>query len=234
MDPLLVPYLSLRYESEEEQKYLQGLVRQYISAIESESYHMALFAYHLLFMSLVYQTIYKIKTWLPDQLKLALITFPTKEREEYLRSTSPWAYSKIKERTIFGLLHLLGECESLVADCKKSVVDYRNESLGHANPIIVGEEEFYKKVSEYDVLADQIQKLTHEQLSRIFSEFTSTFDPTDELTGNDIEIGLIVPNRCSDKDLECFAADCHIGGLPIHTKFSSILRDEFGIEVTLV
>jgi hypothetical protein len=234
MDPLLISYLSLRYESGEEQKYLQGLVKQHLSAIESESYHMALFAYHLLFMSFVYQTIHKIKIWLPDQFRLALITFPAKERGEYLSSTSPWAYSKIRERTIFGLLHLLEDCEDLVADCKESIVDYRNEHLGHANPIIVGDEEFYKKIAEYDILVDRIQKLTHAQLSRIFSEFVLAFDPADELTKDDIELGLIVPNRCSDKDLECFSADCHTGGQPIHTKFIGILENDFGIEVALV
>src|SRR3989338_2967873 len=231
MDPLLSSYLSLRYESGEEQKYLQGLEAQYLSAIESESYHMALFAYHLLFMSFVYQTIHKIKIWFPDQFKLALITFPTKEREEYLGATSPWAYSKIKERSIFGLLRLLENCDDLVAKCKTSIVDYRNEHLGHANPIIVGEEEFYKKVAEYDALVNRIHKLTHTQLTRIFSEFVSAFDPADELTKDDIELSLIIQNRCSDKDLECFAADCRTGEQLIHRKIIDTLKDDFGIEI---
>jgi hypothetical protein len=234
MDPLLVSYLSVRYESAEEQKYLQGLVSQYLSAIETESYHMALFAYHLLFMSFIYQTIHKIKIWLPDQFRLALITFPAKERDEYLSSTSPWAYSKIRERTIFGLLHLLEDCGDLIADCKENIVDYRNDHLGHANPIIVDEEEFYKKVAEYDTLSEKIQKLTHAQLNRIFSEFVMILDPADELTQNDIELNLVVPNRCSDKDLECFSADCHVGRQPVHQKVIEVLRDSFGVEVTLV
>lgn len=232
MDPSIASYLSLRYESGEEQKYLEGLKDQYISAIDSESYHMALFAYHLLFMSFVYQITHKIKLWLPDQFKLALITFPTKEREEYLSSSSPWAYSKIRERTIFGLLNLLEDCEDLVTDCKKGIVDYRNEKLGHANPIIVDKEEFYKKVAEYDSLVDRIQKLTHVQLIGILSDFTSTFDPADELTKDDIELGLILPSRCSDKDLECFSVDCRIVGQPIHKKIIDILRDDFGIDDT--
>ncbi len=232
MDPILVSYLSLRYESEEERKYLQGLASQYLLASESESYHMALFAYHLLFMSFVYQTIHKIKTWLPENFRLALITFPTRDRNEYLNTSSPWVYSGMNERTVFGLLHVLVDCDNLVAACK-ATVDYRN-GLGHANPILVGKEEFYTKVGEYDALAGQIQVLTHDQLVRVFAEFTSSCDSVDSLTADDIELGLIVPNRLSVKDLECFAADCSLGELPIHTKINSILRDDFGVDVALI
>ena len=61
-------YLSIKNESEEERRYLTGLYSQYITATESGSYHLALFAYHLLFMSYVYQTIYKIKEWCPQDI----------------------------------------------------------------------------------------------------------------------------------------------------------------------
>ncbi|MFZ1074980.1 MAG: hypothetical protein WAN50_01255 [Minisyncoccia bacterium] len=76
MEPLLASYLSLRYESGEEQKYLEGLKAQYLSAIDSESYHMALFAYHLLFMSFVYPNsglVNKPLTNIPSRLVLKYI-----------------------------------------------------------------------------------------------------------------------------------------------------------------
>jgi hypothetical protein len=234
MDPVIASYLSLQYESKEEEDYLQGLLVQYSSAIDSGSFHMALFAYHLLFMSFVYQTIHKIKIWMPEKFKLALVTFGSDKKKEFLESISPWTYSALPERTIFGLLHILEDCDDLVADCKGEIVDYRNSHLGHANPIIVGEEEFYKKVEQYDAIALRIQQLTHAELARVFSEFLSSRDSSEALTKDDIELGIIVPNRSSDKDLECFAADCHLGGQPIHKQAIDLLKDEFGVDVSFI
>ena len=227
-------YLSIRNESDEEHRYLDGLLKQYLSAIESESYHMALFAYHLLFMSFVYQTIHKIKIWLPEKFKLALITFPTHERESYINSRSPWAYSKIKERTIFGLFHLLEDCDDLISDCKTNTVDYRNKNLGHANPITVGSEEFLKKTTEYDVLTEKIQKITQVELDKLFVGYLNGLDNELEITKDDLETSLIIPNRMSDKDLECLSAECLINPSDAKSKTRKIIEEEYGVLANLI
>lgn len=226
-------YLSIKNESEEEQRYLTGLYSQYITATESGSYHLALFAYHLLFMSYVYQTIYKIKEWCPEKFKLALITSSKQERDQYLEAKSCWIFSKIRERTIFSLIHILADNDELVEKCKKKIIDYRNEKLGHANPIMVGDIEFNQKIEEYNQIANEIQQTTHEKLSVISQEFTELFEDTDEITKDDLELNLIITNRLSEKDLECLTTECTIKNTAIHNKIKDVLTKDYGIEVTV-
>lgn len=229
MESLLFSYLSLQHESKEEQKYILGLISQFESAKNSNSYHLALFAYHLIFMVFVYQTIYKAKLWKLEQFTLAFITSPTDKRKQYVEASSVYAFSEIPERTIFNLLNLFGECELVVSKCKKQIVDYRNDNLGHANLYIVSEEEFENKVEEYDQIASEIHQLTHIELAKIFDEYFQSADPTLELTRDDIEIDLIIPHRLSDKDLESLASECLAAADPKKEYVSKILRNDFGI-----
>lgn len=223
-------YLSLRYENEEEEKYLLGLINQFENTRDFGSYHLALFAYHLLFMSFVYQTIYKIKIWMPDNFKLALATFPVDIRREYMETNSSWVYSKINERTIFGLLHLLKDCENLISRCKK-IVDFRNENLGHANPFIVSEDEFEKNIFEYNKTAKEIHELTHEQLAIIFDKYIKGLEKGQEITKDDLKLNLINPNRLSDVDLEKFGAECTVNSKPLHKKLKTLLEEDFNIYI---
>lgn len=234
MNSSLPSYLSLQYESEEEQKYIVGLASQFETAQLGGSYHLALFAHHLLFMTFVYQTIFKIKIWMPERLKLALTTFPSKEKKQYLETNSSWEYSKIKERTVFGLLHLFEDCDALINKCKKEIVDFRNENLGHANPFIVSEEGFGNKIEEYEQIALEIHRLTHNELDKVFNEYFKSLDPEIEQTRDDLEINLIGPNRLSDKDLESLATECLIATDFKKKQVSKILQDDFGVYVELL
>jgi len=234
MDSLLSSYLSLRYESEEEQKYITGLVDQFETAKTSGSYHLALFAYHLLFMAFIYQIVFKIKTWMPDRFSDALIQSPAEKRNQYIEATSAYAFVEIPERAVFELLNLLKECETVVSKCKKQIVDYRNNNLGHANLFIVSEEEFENKVREYDQVAAEIHRLTHGELAKIFVAYFTSLDPELEQTKDDIEISLIGPNRLSDKDLESLAVECLISTDLKKKQVSKILQDDFGIYVEVV
>ena len=200
----------------------------------TESYHLALFAYHLLFMTFVYQTVLKMKKWMPRKFKSALVTFSANERREYLEADSPWAYSKIKERTIFNLLYLLDDCDDLISRCKKEIVDFRNENLGHANPFIVSKDGFEKKIMEYEQIVLEIHQLTYYKLSKLLKKYLATIDQSLVQTKDDIEINLIGPNRLSDKDLEKFAAECLISIDSQKEQISRILKDDFNIFVNLI
>jgi hypothetical protein len=233
MDPLLPSYLSLRYESEEEHKYIVGLTGQFRGAQENGSYHLALFAYHLIFMIFIYQTIYKAKLWKPELFSAAFTTKPAEERKRYLEATSIYAFVEMNERSVFELLNLFSECEATVSKCKKQIADYRNNNLGHANLYIVSEVEFEKKIEEYDQIASAIHQLTHNGLASIFEEYFNTVDTESSQTKDDIEINLIVPNRLSDKDLESLASECLISPNFIKEQATKILRDDFGVYIEL-
>lgn len=235
MESPLTSYLSLRYESEEEQNYIAGLIDQFESAKMIGAYHLALFAYHLLFMTFIYQTIFKLKKWMPKRFKFAIITLSSSEKREYLETKSPWVYSKIKERTVLGLLHLFKDCDGLISKCKKEIIDFRNENLGHANPFIVSEDGFEKKIEEYNQIASEIHQLTHSGygLSKIFNEYFKSIDPEIEQTKDDLELNLIGPNRLSDKDLEALASECLISPDFKKKQLLKILQDDFGVYLEL-
>ncbi len=232
MNSPLPSYLSLRYESEEEQKYITGLVDQFEYAKMTKSYHLALFACHLLFMSFVYQTIFKTKKWMPERFKDALIQSPADSRKKHHESTSPWSFSVFPERSVFELLNLLRACEKEVSKCKK-IIQYRNDGFGHATGILISEEEFEKKIEEYEQVALDIHRLTHDELDRIFYEYFDSIDPTLIQTKDDIEINLIGPSRLSDKDMECFAFECLTSPDLKKKQISKILEDDFGINVSI-
>jgi len=228
MNSPIFTYLSLRYESEEEQNYISGLVNQFEKAKLSESYHLALFAYHLLFMTFVYQTMFKIKKWMPNRFSDALIQSPADKRKKHWESLSTWSFSEFPESSVFELLNLLKACEDKVARCKR-IIRYRNSGFGHATGVLISEEEFEKKIEEYDTVALEIHDLTHNELENIFNEFLNALDPELEQTKDDIENYLIVPNRLGGKDLESIASNCLIATDKQKEKVSKILRDDFGV-----
>lgn len=231
----LPSYLSLRYDSEDEQKYIAGLIDQFEMAKTTGSYHLALFAYHLLFICYFYQTLHKLKIWMPDTHHIAMVSFDGERRKKFREALNPtdYAHNENKERSFFEFLNIFCDCSDVVTKCKK-LVDYRNIRLGHVNYLLVSEEAFGKQVEEYDQVALEIHQLTHSELAKIFDEYFDSIDPTLEQTKDDIEINLIGPNRLSDKDLESLASECLITTDFKKKQVSRILQDGFGIYVELV
>lgn len=228
----LPSYLSLRYESEVEENYIFGLVSQFEMARDMESYHLALFAYHLLFMSYVYQTIHKIKLWMPERFNDAHIQSPTDKRIEYLGSGSPWVFSEIRESSIFEFMNLLQVCSGEVKKCK-NIIKQRNNGFGHATGVLVSEEEFERKIEEYDQIAQEIHELTRSELAKRFDEYVANIEQDLEITKDDLELSLIIPNRLNEKDLECLSAECLIDSNMQKEKIIKIIQEDFNIYMEL-
>lgn len=85
-------YLSLQNESKTEEEYIRELFEQYVTAEAGGSYHLALFAYHLLFICYFYQVFHKMKLWLPDKHHLAVVNFSADRRKQFRDATDPTAY----------------------------------------------------------------------------------------------------------------------------------------------
>jgi len=231
----LPSYLSLRYESEVEREYIAGLIYQFEAARDMGSYHLALFAYHLLFICFFYQTFYKLKIWMPEKHHLALVSFSPDRRKKFREATNPtdYAHNENKESSFFEFLNIFCDCENVVGKCK-ALVKYRNTRLGHVNYLLVSEESFLEKIEEYDGVVMEMQKLTHAELDRIFSEYITEIDPTLEITKDDIETGLIIPNKLSDQDLKKLVVECLIKPTVQKEKISKIIQDDFGIFVEII
>ncbi len=234
MNYTLPSYLSLRYESEEEQKYIVGLIDQFEMARSIGSYHLALFAYHLLFICFFYQTFHKLKIWMPEKHHLALVSFSSERRKRFREAVNPtdYVHQDNKESSLFEFLNIFCDCEDVVGKCK-ALVKYRNSRLGHVNYLLVSEESFEEKIAEYDQVAEEIQKLTHVELDKTFIKYVASIEQEQEITRDELELNLIIPNRLSDVDLEKLGAECAINHGLVYDKIKSVLENEFGIYVRL-
>lgn len=235
MESLLNSYLSLRYNSDDEQRYIFGLIDQFETAKLSGSYHLALFAYHLLFICYFYQTLHKLKIWKPSQHHMAMVSFDKERREKFRNATNPadYAHNGNSESSFFEFLNVFCDCPELVKECKE-LVKYRNVRLGHVNYLLVSEEAFEKQIETYDLVVERIHKITHSELSRIFLEFLDGLDGRVKLIGDNIETDLIIPNKFSEKDLECLAVECLIKPDNKKKQISMILKEDFNISVDLI
>ena len=55
-----------------------------------------------------------------------------------------------------------------------------------------------------------------------------------EITKDDLETSLIIPNRMSDKDLECLSAECLINPSDAKSKTRKIIEEEYGVLANLI
>lgn len=134
---------------------------------------------------------------------------------------------------MFEFLNVFDECEALVSKCKK-LVDYRNQRLGHVNYLLVSKDEFEKQITEYEAVAEQIHQLTRKELAKVFNEYIKSLDPADNLTKDDLELGLIIPQHLSYIDICSLFAECELNACPVQAKLKKILADDYGVEVALM
>ena len=235
MDYPLASYFSLR-KSEEEQNYIRGLFDQFESAKVMGAYHLALFAYHLLFICFLYETLYKIKLWFPIKHDMAFVSFSADQRKKIRDAKNPIDYvgNRNREKSLFEFLNIFCDCEALVAKCK-SLTDYRNNNLGHVNYNLIGEIEFENKIEEYDQTAGKIHEITQNKLAAVFDEYAQTIEKLgEEITKDGLELDLIIPNRLSDADLGDLAAACELKNNGIYKTISQVLKNDFGVEVAFI
>lgn len=106
-----------------------------------------------------------------------MVNFEMDRRSKFRGAVNPtdYAHNGNKESSLFELLNLFCDCENIVARCK-ALVKFRNTRLGHVNYLLVSEEAFEKQIDEYELLALEIHKLTHNELARIFDMYFASID----------------------------------------------------------
>ncbi|SOY85116.1 hypothetical protein [Cupriavidus taiwanensis] len=122
-------YLPLAYPSAGEGKYIRFVWEAFESNYESGKYQFAMLAFHMLYMSYVFFSVWQIRQAKPEAFTHAVL-FQQKEKE-LLTASSPFTFSEINERSIFKFLRLAG-CENQHIGKFQKLVDQRNE-IAHAN-----------------------------------------------------------------------------------------------------
>src|SRR5690606_6991051 len=122
-------YLPLAYPSAGEGEYIGFVWEAFESNYVAGKYQFAMLAFHMLYMSYVYFSVWQIKQAKPEAFTHAVL-FQQKEKE-LLTASSPFTFSEINERSIFKFLRLAG-CENQHIGKSQKLVDQRNESA-HPN-----------------------------------------------------------------------------------------------------
>ncbi len=211
-------YLSLKYNSQIEQDYIVELQQDFFSQVESGSYRSALTTYHLLFMCYINQVLYKTKLWKAEDFKTSLIHLGGDLVQKLEIADSPTAFSHkdLKERSSINFLSLYGNSTEAIRRAK-TIVDFRNQNLGHATYTKIDENQFYSKISDYNEVVILIANLYEETLLKEFDGFVmsksaeireyvengedSENDLIENISMDDIELAFTAPNYLSYQDI---------------------------------
>ena len=119
----------LAYPSAGEGDYIRFVWEAFESNYVAGNYQFAMLAFHMLYMSYVYFSVWQIKQAKPEAFTHAVL-FQQKEKE-LLTASSPFTFSEVNERSIFKFLRLAG-CENQHIGKFQKLVDQRNE-IAHPN-----------------------------------------------------------------------------------------------------
>ena len=209
---LILDYLPYSYKSPQEEEYIIFLWETFLTNYEKEKYQFAFIAYHMLFMSFVYFSIWKIKINKEKDFAKALIGFSKDLENNMLSASSPFSLSEIKESSIFRFLKLVRCNNAKIGEFTK-IVKARND-IAHSNLNIFfnSQDAVDEKINEVLKSVQEIQEHTKEIIDNIFKCFlVNSWDSEVREFSNDtdqIREILIHQNYLSKKDIgDCLAYD---------------------------
>lgn len=213
-----------------ENAYTAQLLEDLAFLVEREKYHLALNVYHWLFMTAIYQTILKARSWRRRKYVDALISFTSRgnlKRSEMLETLSSFSLSKLSESHIFEYLRLFDAPDDLIKDCK-NLVKNRNER-SHANGNYLLEAEIFEEtIRRYDNALAKVHLQTTRYLPRILTRFIEDVPVRVDITRDDLELELISPHRLNRADLVCLTEICSTRR-KAHRQIRAIVREEYRV-----
>ncbi|MCG8341751.1 MAG: hypothetical protein MI684_02835 [Chlorobiales bacterium] len=231
-------YLPRSFKTPAEQEYLAFLWGAFESNYRKENHQFALLAYHMLTMSFFYFNIWQIRQARPEDFEKGLIGFDRNTEKCLLEATSPFVFSKVKERSILRLLKLI-QCDNSKIGTYTKLVDDRNDIVHpNGNIYFSTEEALTRKIIEVLRVVDEIQTYSKPIIEYTYREFLlHNYDPEDrEYPENIDQIRevLIHANYLSQKDIE-ICTSVNLSVIANHQNFSDIqklheaLSSEYGM-----
>jgi hypothetical protein len=203
-------YLPLAYPSASEGGYIRFVWEAFESNYEAGKYQFAMLAFHMLYMSYVYFSVWRIKQAKPEAFTHAVL-FQQKEKE-LLTASSPFTFSEVNERSIFKFLRLAG-CENQHIGKFQRLVDQRNE-IAHPNGNIFFSDQATadQRIEEVMQQIRGIQTHMPSVLHACLLQFLHDSANPDEREIADsevhVEINFLHKHYLSRKDIEaCLACD---------------------------
>ncbi|MGU5753863.1 hypothetical protein ACV1EG_13495 [Aeromonas caviae] len=203
-------YLPLAYPSAGEGEYIRFVWEAFESNYVAGKYQFAMLAFHMLYMSYVYFSVWQIRQAKPEAFTHAVL-FQQKEKE-LLTASSPFTFSEVNERSIFKFLRLAG-CENQHIGKFQKLVDQRNE-IAHPNGNIFFSDQATadQRIEEVMQQIRRIQAHMPSVLHACLLQFLRDSANPDEREIADsavhVEMSFLHKHYLSRKDIEaCLACD---------------------------
>jgi len=198
-----LPYL---YKTTQEGEYINFLWETFCANYEKEKYQFAFIAYHMLFMSFVYFSIWKIKINREKDFAKALIGFSKDLENDMLNASTPFEFSKINESSIFRFFKLVGCKNDKIGEFTKIVKTRNDISHSNGNIFFNSQDSLDEKVNEVLQCMFKVQEHTECIIENIFKQFLeNNWNSNDREwldDGDQIRETLIRKNYFSKKDIE--------------------------------
>ena len=202
----LADYLPMSFKNPGEQGYISFLWEAFETNYENGKYQFAFLAYHMLMMSFVYFNIWQIREARPDDFEKGLIGFARDDETTLLSATSPFAFSKVNERTILRLFRLIGCDDSRIGNYRKLVDDRNDAAHANGNIFFNTQHEADAQIRQVIRAVEEIQTYSRPVISRRYQEFLlQSHDPEEReyLDAEDqIREVLVHGNYMSRNDIE--------------------------------
>jgi hypothetical protein len=201
----LEKYFPLKISEPRLSEYFEHHLSSLICCVENELYSSAYSHLHILYMVFVYIQLLRISREKSENFELCWIGFPNQEKDFLKKPSSPFSFSKVKEKSIFRFFRLLDFDDSCIGNIS-SLVKTRNEHL-HANGQLFFkmEEDFSKELINYIGKIEIIINKQKNFLENIYESLSRDYDDDFEIILDEIEINFAEQYLFSEYELKLLA-----------------------------
>jgi len=202
----ILNYLPYLYKTTQEEEYINFLWDVFYTNYEKEKYQFAFITYHMLFMSFVYFSIWKIKINREKDFAKALIGFNKDCEKNMMNASSPFTFSEINESNIFRFFKLVGCENDKIGEFTRLVKDRNDIAHSNGNIFFNSQDSLDEKINEVLRCIDKIQENTKCVIKNTFKQFlknnwdNNAREWLDD--GDQIREILIRKNYFSKKDID--------------------------------
>lgn len=219
-------FLPVSYANKNEEAYIKFLWDAFEFNYNHEKYEFANLAFHLLYMSFAYFSVWQIRTVRRADFEKAMIGFQNDVENRLAAADTPFKFFEhLKEATIFRFIKLIGCTNEQVGEFSK-FVKQRNRIAHPSGTVFFNnkekiDEQITQVMTEIENIQDHMTPVLHDCL-RTFLEGNWNPDEWEYSVSKDqIDSALIHANYFSQKDIEaCLKFD--IGTLADHPNFVAI------------
>ena len=223
----ILNYMPYLYKTVQEEEYINFLWDAFSANYEKEKYQFAFIGYHMLFMSFVYFSIWKIKINRKKDFVKALIGFNKDCEKSMMNASSPFTFSEINESNIFRFFKLVGCGNDKIGEFTRLVKDRNNIAHSNGNIFFNSQDSLDEKISEIFRCVNKIQENIKCITKNTFKDFLkNNWDNNNREWQDDrdqIREILIRDNFFSKNDIEyCLTFDINL--LSKEIKFTKIKK----------